>query len=98
MERNISVMAEATGKNVLPVMELANGLKAWAAVPVRLLARYYSSELGRKVSVAQTRRLVEVQAAFFAVIFPADIAVALRLAAAAWLVSALSRCRKAMKG
>ena len=104
MERNTTVMANATGKNVLGLAgltgltELADGMKAWASVPVKLLARYYSSELGRKVSERQTLRLIEVQAAFFAGVFPADCNVALRLAAAAWFVSALLRCHRAMKG
>ena len=37
------------------------------------------------------------QLAFFACIFPADLSVAVRLLAVAWLGSAVTRCRKAMK-
>lgn len=96
MERNIMITANAAKGNQFELSELLQGIKSWASAPVRLLARYYSSVLEKEVSTRQTWHLIEVQAAFFAGIFPADISIALRLLAAVWFVSSLVRCRKAL--
>lgn len=97
MEKKMILTTGVNEKENIDFTELISKIGAWASEPVRLLGGYYSSVLERKLSVGQTWRLIEVQLAFFACIFPADLSVAVRLLAVAWLGSAATRCRKAMK-
>lgn len=97
MEKNIILTTSDIENRRFELGELLNGAREWASVPVRLLAQYYSSVLERKVSTSQTWRLIEVQTAFFAGIFPVDLPVVARLLALGWFVSAMVRCRKSMK-
>lgn len=96
MEKNITITANDINNREFGLSELWRSLSEWASTPARLLARYYSSVLEREVTMRQTWRLIEVQIAFFAGIFPADISVALRLLSAAWFISALLRCKRAL--
>lgn len=64
--------------------------------PLRWLRRYYSTVLDRPVSMAQARLLTNTQAAFFLVALPADYPVLLRIAACAWFIASLLRCRDAL--
>ena len=97
MEKKMILTTGVNEKENIDFTERISKIGAWASEPVRLLGGYYSSVLERKLSVGQTWRLIEVQLAFFACIFPADLSVAVRLLAVAWLGSAATRCRKAMK-
>ena len=97
MEKNITITANDINNREFGLSELWRSFSEWASTPARLLARYYSSVLERDITMRQTWRLIEVQLAFFACIFPADLSVAVRLLAVAWLGSAVTRCRKAMK-
>lgn len=97
MEKNIILTADtATENKAFELTELVKGIAGWFSTPVRLLASYYSSILGKKVSVRQTWLLVEVQTAFFAGIFPVDMSIVLRLMFVAWFFWAVMRCKKAM--
>lgn len=97
MEKNIILTANVSVENKsFELTELVKGIKEWLSTPVRLLAAYYSSVLGRKVTMRQSRLLIETQLAFFAGIFPADISIALRLMFVAWFFLAVMRCKKAM--
>lgn len=60
------------------------------------VAAYYSKALGREVSLRQTLLLANAQAAFFMTVFPADCPLPARAACAAWLVSALLKCRRSL--
>lgn len=97
MEKKMILTTGVNENENIDFTELISKICAWASEPVRLLGEYYSSVLERKLSIGQTWRLIEVQLAFFACIFPADLSVAVRLLAVAWLGSAVTRCRKAMK-
>lgn len=97
MEKKMILTTGVNEKENIDFTELISKIGVWASEPVRLLGEYYSSVLERKLSIGQTWRLIEVQLAFFACIFPADLSVAVRLLAVAWLGSAVTRCRKAMK-
>lgn len=97
MEKKMILTTGVNENENIDFTELISKIGAWASEPVRLLGEYYSSVLERKLSIGQTWRLIEVQLAFFACIFPADLSVAVRLLAVAWLGSAVTRCRKAMK-
>lgn len=97
MEKKMILTTGVKENENIDFTELISKIGAWASEPVRLLGEYYSSVLERKLSIGQTWRLIEVQLAFFACIFPADLSVAVRLLAVAWLGSAVTRCRKAMK-
>ena len=96
MEKNITITANDINNREFGLSELWRSFSEWASTPARLLARYYSSVLERDITMRQTWRLIEVQIAFFAGIFPADFSVALRLLAAAWFISALLRCKRAL--
>ncbi len=96
MEKNIIFATRDIDGKRFELAELWKGITEWASAPVRILARYYSSVLEREVSMNQTWHLIEVQLAFFAGIFPADISVVVRLLALAWFVSALVRCKNAL--
>ena len=94
MEKNIILTADtATENKAFELTELVKGIAGWFSTPVRLLASYYSSILGKKVSVRQTWLLVEVQTAFFAGIFPVDMSIVLRLMFVAWFFLAKSTVR-----
>lgn len=97
MEKKMILTTGVNEKENIDFTELISKIGAWASEPVRLLGEYYSSVLEKKLSIGQIWRLIEVQLAFFACIFPADLSVAVRLLAVAWLGSAVTRCRKAMK-
>ncbi len=97
MEKNIILTANTSVENKpFELSELVKGIKEWFSTPVRLLAAYYSSVLGRKVTMRQAWLLIETQTAFFAGVFPADINIALRLMFVAWFVTAVMRCKKAI--
>ena len=64
--------------------------------PLLTLARYYSAVLERPVNVQQTLHLLNAQTAFFFTVFPADCALLLRGACAAWLIHALMQCKRAL--
>ena len=57
------------------------------------ISRYYSQVLGKQLSTRQTLTLINAQAAFFMTVFPADCTLTVRGICAAWLVSALIKCR-----
>lgn len=95
MEKNLFFTTNAVEDKSFELAELVRGISEWAATPVRLLAGYYSSVLGKEVSMRQTRLIIEAQAAFFAGIFPADFSIVARLLFIAWFISAARRCRKA---
>ena len=101
MEKNIIITMENSDDKSFELAQLARNLilwmrllMEWLSMPVRILSGYYSSVLGREVSIKQTWALIEVQTAFFAGIFPADISVFVRLLMAAWFLYALGRCKK----
>lgn len=96
MERNMTLTADAANGKQFELTELFASVKTWLSTPVKLLSRYYSYVLERQVTTRQTWLVIEAQAAFFAGIFPADIHISVRLLMAAWFLSALSRCRKAL--
>ncbi len=97
MEKNIILTANTSVENKqFELTELVKGIKEWFSTPVRLLATYYSSVLGRKVTMRQSWLLIVAQVAFFAGIFPADINIALRLMFVAWFITAIMRCKKAL--
>lgn len=96
MEKNIIFATRDIDGKRSELADLWKGLTEWVSTPVRLLARYYSSVLEREVTMNQTWHLIEVQTAFFAGIFPADISVVVRLLAFVWFVSAIVRCKNAL--
>ena len=96
MEKNIGLAANSMVNKQTELADLAKSALEWASVPVRLLAKYYSAVLEREVTTKQAWHLIEVQSAFFAGIFPADLSATFRLLAIFWFVSALLRCKKAL--
>lgn len=68
-----------------------------AGAPLRLLGRYYSLVLERDVDMRQTKTITEAQLAFFATVMPADMHILLHVAACAWFIFALKKCRSVMK-
>ena len=73
---------------------LLENVKQVANRPVEWLRQYYSSVLERDINMRQTWSLIEVQAAFFAGIMPANYGLWLRAACCAWFLWALKRCRR----
>ena len=73
---------------------LLENVKNVANRPVEWLRQYYSSVLERDINMRQTWNLIEVQAAFFAGIMPANNSLWLRAACCAWFLWALKRCRR----
>lgn len=97
MEKNMTIQTGVREDSGMEFTELVGRLGAWISEPVRLLGKYYSSVLERKLSMRQTWRLIEAQLAFIACMLPADISLGARLIAVSWLVSAVLRCRRALK-
>lgn len=97
MEKNFILTANKKENKPSELTELVKGFAEWISTPTRLLAKYYSSVLGRNVSTHQTWLLIEAQAAFFAGIIPADIPVMARLLMVAWFASATIRCKNALR-
>ena len=73
---------------------LLENVKQVANRPAEWLRQYYSSVLERKINMRQTWSLIEVQAAFFAGIMPANYSLWLRAACCVWFLMALKRCRR----
>lgn len=73
---------------------LLENVKNVANRPVEWLRQYYSSVLERDINMRQTWNLIEVQAAFFIGIMPANYSLWLRAACCAWFLWALKRCRR----
>ena len=69
-------------------------IKNKVCAPVGLLRRYYSSVLGKEVTMRQTWLAIEAQVAFLAAALPENINLCMRLLLLAWFVMALKRCRK----
>lgn len=61
--------------------------------PLRMLRGYYSYVLGREVRCAEARVITETQLAFLATVMPADMPLMIRIAACAWFVLAVRKCR-----
>lgn len=61
--------------------------------PLRMMRRYYSYVLGREVGNIEAKVITEAQLAFFATVMPADMPLMIRIAACAWFVLAIKRCR-----
>lgn len=97
MEKNIILAANKEENKPSELTELVKGFAEWISTPTRLLAKYYSSVLGRSVSTHQTWLLIEAQAAFFAGVIPADIPVIVRILMVAWFASAAIKCKNALK-
>lgn len=68
-----------------------------AAAPLRLLRKYYSMVLEREVDMRQTKAITEAQLAFFATVIPAEMHILLHIAACAWFLISLKKCRSLMK-
>lgn len=64
--------------------------------PVEWLRNYFSAVLGKHISMTQFWLIINAQAAFLALILPADYALSLRLAAAGWFLDAILRCRRSL--
>jgi len=75
---------------------VAQSARGKLGAPLRWLRCYYSKVLERPVSMAQARMLTRAQAAFFLAVLPADYPVLLRIAACAWFIASLLRCRKTL--
>lgn len=97
MEKNVAFNAEVTERESLDLFELFNRLGRWAAEPVAILRDFYAECLERDLTMGQTWHLIEAQAAFFMAAIPVDISIVARVLLLGWFVSALCRCRKAMK-
>lgn len=61
--------------------------------PMRMLRKYYSYVLGREVGNVEAKVITEAQLAFFATVMPADMPIMIRIAACAWFVLAIRKCR-----
>ena len=72
---------------------LVENVKKVANRPMEWLRQYYSSVLERDINKRQTWSLIEVQAAFFAGVMPADYSLLLRATCCLWFYLALRRCR-----
>ena len=73
---------------------LMENVKKVANRPVEWLRQYYSAVMEREINDRQTWSLIEVQAAFFAGVMPADYSLLLRAACCLWFYLALKRCRR----
>lgn len=94
MEKQLTI--EAATENGRGTAEMVKKAVAMAAGAVAWLQGYYEDVLGRRLTTAQMRMLVEAQVAFTACILPADFSLALRSVFGVWLLSALMRCRRAL--
>ncbi len=65
--------------------------------PLRILGKYYSLVLERNIDMRQTKAITEAQIAFFATVIPADMHVLLHVAACAWFIMSLRKCRSLLK-
>lgn len=97
MERNIAYGTEAKEENALEMIELLKRFGKWAKEPVVILKDFYSECLEENITMEQTWRLLEAQAAFIMAIIPASISITVRVLLLGWFASAALRCRKAMK-
>ena len=61
------------------------------------LTTYYSQVLERRITTRQTALLLNAQTAFFITVFPASAPLLVRTACVIWLISALLKCRKALR-
>lgn len=65
--------------------------------PLLWLAGYYSSVLGRAVSLRLTLHLLNAQAAFALAAFPAESPLVLRAAFMGWFLHAVCKCRRELQ-
>lgn len=97
MEKNIAYGTEAKEENALEMAELFKRLGKWAKEPIGILRDFYAECLEENITIKQTWRLLEAQAAFIMAIIPADLSITVRVLLLGWFASAALRCRRAMK-
>lgn len=66
--------------------------------PIEWLCSYYSNVLDRKLTMRQTWLLVNAQLAFGAAFFPVEAPWVVRIGCLVWVVSALLKCKRGLKG
>lgn len=62
--------------------------------PFKHLRHYYSKVTGRRLNVAQTWRLLRVQAAFFCTVFCVGLPLPAHLCLAGWFLYEAVKCKK----
>ena len=65
--------------------------------PIEWLCSYYSNVLERKLTMRQTRLLINAQLAFGAAFFPVEAPWVVRIGCLVWVVSALLKCKREIK-
>ena len=65
--------------------------------PIEWLCSYYSDVLERKLTMRQTWLLINAQLAFGAAFFPVEAPWVVRIGSLVWVVSALLKCKRAIK-
>lgn len=90
MEKNIPLSANAN--LAATVLSVINILKA----PFFMLRDYYSGIIGKKLSNGQTWQLIEVQAAFFLTVFPAECNLLVRVLLMVWFINSILRLRNSL--
>lgn len=92
MEKNIQASANDNMANV-SIVTAFSYISNIVKKPFVFVRNYYSSIIGKEISTRQAWLVTEMQIAFAAVIFPADMSFLLRALAAAWFVSSAIRTR-----
>lgn len=77
--------------------ETAQRICTKASAPLQWLRGYYSTVLEQPVSMRQTKALTAAQLAFLVTVMPADYPLLMRLAACAWFVASILKCRRVME-
>ncbi len=93
MKKEMSLTANNMETSGLEMM--SSRVAIWIRKPQLKLCKYYSKILNQKLTLKQTRVLVNAQAAFICAIMPADCSLWLRMVCGIWLVSALLKCKNA---
>ena len=91
MEKNIQMTASS---NIATTFcNVKNAMKDALKTPFVMMRDYYSSVIGKEISNRQAWLITELQLAFIAVIFPAEMSFLLRLVALLWLISSALRTK-----
>lgn len=95
MEKQMILPMEAeTAKRTTSIVKSMIGL---ADMAMGAVARYYSHVLEREVSLRQAKAITEAQLAVCVLIMSGDGNAVVSLAACAWLIISLKRCKRLIR-
>ena len=80
------------------INNLFASIKKGIMFPIVWLSQYYSAVLNKEISVKTTLQLLNAQVAFALAVFPANAPFILRVVCTAWFATAISGCKRSLKG